>query len=176
MKVREAFRLRPFSIGRMSVALYDVAVIAFIQGACAALIFFASGEHSSGSATLFRVVSVAFLIAGLTLIGATTVDARAAFPTRCLIALCMSLSVSILVFAVKGAFLAFVGSNINRYGSLVSTTYRWRDLALNIPVYFMVIFVVAEGRRLWSRSHKTRKWVTECPMPTDTKMHSTRQP
>jgi len=152
----------------MSVALYDVAVIAFIQGACAALIFFALVENSSGAVTLFKVVSVTFLIAGLTLIGATTVDEQAAFPTRCLIVLCLSLSVSMLVFAVKGAFLAFVASNINRYGSLVSTTYHWRDLAVYIPMYFLIIFVAAEGRRLWSRSNGARKKVIKPSMPTNT--------
>ena len=161
MRVRPFLRLPSLSVGRFSVVLYDVAVIALIQGSCAALIFFALVERSEGAVTLFKVVSVAFLIAGLVLIGVTRVDQRAAFPMRCLVGLCLSLSVSMLVFAVKGAFLAFVESNINPYGSLVPTTYHWPDLALYIPMYFLVIFPAAEGRRLWHRSAATRKRVTE---------------
>ena len=168
MIIREAIRLLSFSIGRVSAVFYELAVVAFIQGACAALIFFALVEHCDEAVTLFKLVSVVFLVAGLVLIGATHVDAQAAFPARCLIVLWFSLLVSVLVFSVKGAFIAFVGSNINRYGSLVSTPYHWRDLALYIPVYFLVIFVAAKGRRLCSRSNGTHNGELNVRTPTDT--------
>jgi hypothetical protein len=155
MNTRELFQSQFAHIGRVIVAFYNLAAIAFIQGACAALIFYALVEHSDGYASLLKVISAAFLVAGLALLGVTITNAQASFPTRCLIAFCVSWSASILVFVVKGAFIALAESSINRYGSLESSTYNWSELAIYIPEYFVLVFITAEGKRFWFRRKGT---------------------
>lgn len=141
--------LESFRFGHLGVALYHVGVIAFMQGACAAFVYLASEEHNVGAATLFRVISVVSLAAGLVVLGAM-IDSKA-FAPRCFTVLCVSFSASIAIFAVKGAIVIFFKSSISEYGTLTTTVYRWRELVVYLPVCFALTFIAAEARQKLKR-------------------------
>ena len=151
MKVTEASDSHSFRFGRLCVMLYHVGIIGFTQGACAALVYLALVEQNLSAATSFRIISVGFFVAGLVLLGTSMTDFNDSFWHRCITVLCISLSTSIAIFAIKGALLAFLMSSLNEYGTLTVTVYHWRDLAVYLPVCFTLVFISVEARRLVGR-------------------------
>ena len=130
-------------IKKLSEAIYLIMTLALIQALFAVTAYVATNRHNLEMVLIIRILSVAFLVVGLVVLGWNTRGQNVSLKVCIFEALCVSIPTASLIFAIKGLFVFVIASSLNPETSILTNFFNYRD----ILIYFLpsLILLVATG-------------------------------